>query len=307
MSLRPIGAADAVKPNVPRARASAMSLADTVLESTTATSVSTICAAAAEAHAAAARSHAASPTTKRLGSGPRRAARGSEGLANREIDLDPVVVQDLPERIAHVEADRADRRGDPEAAADAREEVVEREVLDLGRDGAGVEEGNAAEPAVNRKAPLEVQEKLEIAADRGAGEVQRSALVELVAANRRAAARLETILDHEGVGAAVRRGEAEARGERQHGRRRPRDEPGVLEPELEEVHVAPQRRGADLERGVVKAPPVRIGGLIAKLERERGDDAGDQVVTILDGPRLHEIGFDVVAAELLEAIPEAAP
>src|SRR4030095_8170111 len=184
---------------------------------------------------------------------------------------------------------------------------VEREVLDLGRDGAGVEEGNAAEPAVNRKAPLEVQEKLEIAADRVAGEVQRSDLVELVAANRRAAARLETILDHEGVGAAVRRGEAEARGERQHGRRRPRDEPGVLEPELDEVHVAPQRRGADLARGVVKAPPVRIGGLIAKLERERGDDAGDQVVTILDGPRLHEIGFDVVAAELLEAIPEAAP
>src|SRR4030095_2334405 len=243
--------------------------------STTATSVSTICAAAAEAHAAAARRHAGSPMTKRLGSGLRRGARRSAWPAHREIDLDPGVLPDLPERIAHVEADRADRRGDPEAAADAGEEVVEREVLDLGRDGAGVEEGNAAEPAVDREAPLEVQEKLEIAADRVAGGVQRSDLVELVAANRRAAARLETILDHEGVGASFRRGDAAARGERQLARWRPRDEPEVLEPELDEVHVAPQRRGADLERGVVKAPPVRIGGLIAKLERERGDDAGD--------------------------------
>src|SRR5215470_7875459 len=155
MSLRPTGAADTVKPNVPRARASAMSLAATVLDSTTATSVSTICAPAAEAHAAAARSHAASPTTRRFGTGPRRAARGSEGLANREIDLDPVVVLDLPERITHVETDRADRRGDPETAADARVEIVEGKVLDRGRDGAGIEEGNAAEPAVDRKAPLE--------------------------------------------------------------------------------------------------------------------------------------------------------
>src|SRR4029450_9469454 len=113
MSLRPIGAADAVKPNVPRARASAMSLADTGLESTTAPSVSTICAAAAEAHAAAARSHAASPMTKRLGSGLRRGARGSEGLANREIDLDPGVLPDLPERLAPVDADRAARPGVP--------------------------------------------------------------------------------------------------------------------------------------------------------------------------------------------------
>src|SRR5262245_5779000 len=223
MSLRPTGAADTVKPNVPRARASAMSLTATVLDSTTATSVSTICAAAAEAHAAAARSsHAANPMTKRLASGQRRGAQGSEGVANREIDLDPVVVQDLPERIANVEADRADRRGDPQAAADARVEVVEGEVLDLGRDGAGVEEGNAAEPAVNREAPLEVQEKLEVTAERVAAGVQRSDLVELVAANGRGAARHETILDHEGVGAAVRRGEAETRGERQHGRRRPR-------------------------------------------------------------------------------------
>src|SRR5262245_13960869 len=195
MSLRPIGAADTVKPNVPRARASAMSLAATVLDSTTATSVSTICAAAVEAHAATARSHAASPMTKRLGSGPRRAAWGSEGLANREIDLDPGVLPDLPERITHVEADRADLRGDPEAAADAGEEVVEGEVLDLGRDRAGVEERDAAEPAVDREAPLEVQEKLKIAAKRVAPGVQRSDLVELVTANRRAAARFETILD----------------------------------------------------------------------------------------------------------------
>ena len=53
MSVRPMGAVDAVKPNVPRARASAMSLAATVLESTTATSVSTVCADAAAPPAAA--------------------------------------------------------------------------------------------------------------------------------------------------------------------------------------------------------------------------------------------------------------
>src|SRR4030095_9312315 len=101
-------------------------------------------------------------------------------------------------------ADRADRRGDPEAAADAGEEVVEGEILDLGRDRAGVEERDAAEPAVDREAPLEGQEKLEIAADRVAGGVQRSDLVELVAANRRAAARLETILHYQGGGAGGR-------------------------------------------------------------------------------------------------------
>src|SRR5262249_28058631 len=105
MSLGAMGAADAVKPNVPRARASAMSLAATVLESTTATSVSTTCAEAADTPAAA-RSHPASAATRRIGIGPRRAARSSEGLANREIDLDPVVVPDLTERVAHVEADR---------------------------------------------------------------------------------------------------------------------------------------------------------------------------------------------------------
>src|SRR5262245_41076660 len=307
MSLRLMGAAVTVKPNVPRARASAMSLAATVLDSTTATSVSTICAAAAEAHATA-RTPAASPTTKRLGSGPPCAARCSEGLANREIDLDPVVVQDLPERIAHVETDRANRRGDPETAADARVEIVEGKVLDRGRDGAGIEEGNAAEPAVDRKAPLEVQNKLEIATERVTAGVEWSDLVELVPANRRAAARLETILDHEGVGAAIGRREAEAGRERQHRRRRPRDEPGVLEPELDEVHVAAERRGAEFERGVVIAPPVRIGGLITQFERQRGDDAGDQVVALLDAllSRLHEDWFDVVAGDMLEAIAGAA-
>src|SRR5215510_1668843 len=306
MSLRPIGAAETAKPNVPRARASAMSLAATVLDSTTATSVSTICADAASAPAAA-RSHAISMTTRRLVRGPRLAAGGSEGLANREIDLDPGVLLDLTEGVAHVEPDRTDRRGDPEAAADAGEEVVEGEVLDLGRDGAGVEERDAAEPAVDGEAPLEVQEKLEIAAERVSGRVQWPDLVELVTANRGAAARLEPILDHEGVGATVRRGEAEARGERQHGRRRPRDEPRVLEPELDEVHVAAERRGADLERDVVKASPVGIGGLIAKLEGERGHDAGDQVAALLDAllSRLQEAWFDVVAAELLEAIAKA--
>src|SRR5262245_61374330 len=196
MSLRPIGAAETGKPNVPRARASAMSLAATVLDSTTATSVSTICAAAAVAHADAARNHAASPMTKRLGSGRRRAAQGSEGLANREIDLDPVVVLDLTERVAHVEADRADRRGDPEAAADARVEVVEGEVLDRGRDGAGAEEVHAAEPAVDRKAPLDVEQELKVPAQRVAGGIQRADLVELVASDGRAAAGLEPVLDH---------------------------------------------------------------------------------------------------------------
>src|SRR5262245_17342089 len=115
MSLRPMGSADAVKPSIPRARARAMSLAATVLESTTATIVSTTCADAAETIVVAARGHPASGTTRRPGSRPRRAARGSEGVTNREIDLDPVVVLDLAGRIAHVEADRADRRGDPQA------------------------------------------------------------------------------------------------------------------------------------------------------------------------------------------------
>src|SRR4029077_8957753 len=57
--------------------------------------------------------------------------------------------------------------------------------------------------------------------------------------------------------------------------------------------------------GVVKASPPGIQGLIAKLERQRGHDADDEVVALLDGPRLHELWIDVVAAELLEAIPEA--
>src|SRR5262245_37489996 len=248
MSMRAMGAVDAVKPNVPKARASAMSLAATVFESTTATSVSTICADAAAAPAAA-RSHAASVTTRRLVRGPRRTAGGSEGVANREIDLDPVVVQDLTEGVAHIEPDWTDRRGEPEAAADAGVEVVEGEILDLGRDGAGVEEGDAAQPAVDREAPLDVEQKLEVTAHRIAAGIQRSDLVQLVAANGRAAARLEPILDHESVGAAIGRRQAQAARERQHGRRRPREEEGILEPELDEVDVAAERRRADLERG----------------------------------------------------------
>src|SRR5262245_17973434 len=304
MSLRAMGAADAVKPNVPRARASATSLAATVLESTTATSVSTTCAEATDM-AAAARSHPASAATRRIGIGPRRAARGSERLANREIDLDPVVLLDLADRIAHVEADRADRRGEPEAAADAGVEVVEGEILDLGRDGTGVEEGNAAEPAVDRKAPLEVEYELEVAAQRVAGGIQRSDLVQLVAAHGRAATGLEPILDHEGVRDAVGRGQPQTAREREDRRRRPRDEEGILETKLHEVDVAAERGGADLEGGVVIASSPGIGRQVAKLEGQRGHDAGDEVVALLDGPRLHELGIDVVTAVLLEAIPKA--
>src|SRR5262252_8982497 len=246
MSLRAMGAADAVKPNVARARASAMSLAATVLESTTATSVSITCADAADTLAAA-RSHPASATTRRIGIGPRGAARGSEGLANREIDLDPVVVPDLTERVAHVEADRADRRREPEAAADAGVEVVEGEILDLGRDGAGVEERDAAEPAVDREAPLEVEQELEVAAHRVSGGIQRADLVQLVAAHGRAAAGLEPILDHERIGDPVGCGQPETTRQGQHGRRRPWYEEGILEAELDEVDRATQRGGADLE------------------------------------------------------------
>src|SRR4030095_2557448 len=305
MSLRPMGVVDAVNPNMPRACASAMSLAATVLESTTATRVSTICADPTAAPATD-RSHTANATARGLERGPRRAAEGSEGLANREIDLDPGVVLDLAERIAHVEADRADRRGDPEAAADARVEVGEGEVLDLGRDGACVEEGNAAQPAVDREAPLEVEQELEITALRIAAGIQWSDLVELVAANGRAATGLEPVLDHEGVGAAIGRRQAEAARDRQHSRRGPRDEERIFEPELDKVHVAPPPRGADLERGVVKAPPPWIGRLVAELERQRGHDAGDEVVAVLDAAGLQETLFDVVAAEVLEAVAEAA-
>src|SRR6185503_39738 len=304
MSLRAMGAVDAVKPNVPRARASAMSLAATVLESTTATSVSTTCAEAAHMPEAA-RSHPASATTSRLGPGPRGAARDSERLANREIDLDPVVVVDLAERIAHVETNRADRRGDPQAAADAGVEVVEGEILDLGRDGPGVEEGDAAEPAVDRKAPLDVEDKLEVPAQRVAGGIQRADLVQLVPAHGRAAAGLEPVLDHERVGDAVGCGQPETTRQRQHGRRGPRKEEGILEAELDEVDRATQRGGAELERGVVIASPPGIGRQVAKLEGQRGHDAGDEVVALFDAPRLQELGIDVVTAVLLKAIPEA--
>src|SRR4029453_16780427 len=150
------------------------------------------------------------------------------------------------ERIAHVEADRADRRGDPEAASDAGVEVVEGEVLDLGCDGAGVEERNAAQPAVDREAPLEVEQELQITALRIAAGIQWSTLAQLVARNGRAAAGLEPVLDHEGVGAAIGRRQAEAARDRQHSRRGPWEEERILEPELDKVHVAPQHRGADL-------------------------------------------------------------
>src|SRR4030095_3586502 len=113
----------------------------------------------------------------------------------------------------------ADGVGVPQPPADARVEVVEGEILDLGRDGTGVEEGDAAEPAVDRKAPLDVEDELAVPAQRVAGGIQRADLVQLVPAHGRAAAGLEPVLDHERVGDAVGCGQPETTRQRQHGRR----------------------------------------------------------------------------------------
>jgi hypothetical protein len=64
-------------------------------------------------------------------------------VADREVDLKPIIVPDLPQRVAHVQADRTDRGGDAQPGADSREEVREREVGDLRLNGADVEEGDA--------------------------------------------------------------------------------------------------------------------------------------------------------------------
>src|SRR4030095_3731721 len=146
------------------------------------------------------------------GAAPRRtttstmpAVHPSECLANREIDLDPVLVQDLPKTIPHVEADRTDRRRDTQARAHAGVQGREREVGHLRRDHADVEERDAAEPAVDRIPPLEIPEQSQIAAERVTARVEGPDAVLVVASNGRAAARLETVLDHEIGGVAVGR------------------------------------------------------------------------------------------------------
>src|SRR5262245_32149274 len=135
----------------------------------------------------------------------------SERLPDRQVHPEPVVVRHLPEPVPHIEADRADRRGDPEPATDSREELREREVVHPRRDGADVEERDAAQEAPDRKAPFEVQEYSEIAAEGVVRGIERPDPILLVAPNGRAPARLEAVLDDEDAGGAERRRTTEAR------------------------------------------------------------------------------------------------
>src|SRR5262249_10912903 len=136
--------------------------------------------------------------------------------------------------------------------------------------------------------------------------VERADVILLVAADRGAAAGLEAVLDHQIRGVGVRRGDAEARGHRQHRPRRPGEEPRVLEPELHEVDVATERRAAHLEAGEVIAPLLGIGRQVAQLEREEREHAGDQIVPLAEAAVLDEVRIDVAALELLDPVLKPA-
>src|SRR5262245_14215000 len=280
-----------------------MSLAEIVLAPACPRSVSTGSVGASDACRRTRSAAAKAGARSQRGTGRRRR---SEGLANREIDLKPVVGADLPEAVGQVEADGADRRRDPEPAADAREEGRPREVGHARSDQARVEEHHAAEPAIEREAPLEVRQDSQVAALRVALRVERPDVILLVAAHGGAAASLEAVLDHEVLGVQVRRGDAEARRDGEHGPGRPRKEPRILEPVLHEVDVAAERRAADLERGKVIAAQLGIGRQVAKLEREKSLHAGDEVVPRGDAAVLDEVRIDVAALKLLDPVPEPA-
>src|SRR4030095_6684622 len=80
----------------------------------------------------------------------------------------------------------------------------------------------------------------------------------------------------------------------------------VLENELDEVDAAAQVRAPRLERREVIAATVRVGRVVAQLERQEGHHTADGLVA-LGGAVVQQIRVDVVATKLLDAIAQAAP
>src|SRR5262249_20802139 len=100
-----------------------------------------------------------------------------------------VVVRFLPDRYAHLDAQRAERREPPGAGAGRRACLVPRPDLFRGVRIAGVEEDDAlqADPRDDREDDLVVHDELRAAADRvGRDDLAEAVLAELVGAERAA-------------------------------------------------------------------------------------------------------------------------
>src|SRR5262249_46857294 len=78
-----------------------------------------------------------------------------------------------------------------------------------------------------------------------------------------------------------------------------------LEYELDEVDAAAQGGAAHLDAGEMVAATVRIGRIVAQLQRQERHQTAHGVVA-RRRPRGQQIRIDVVAAELLEAVRETA-
>ena len=120
------------------------------------------------------------------------------------------------------------------------------------------------------------------------------------------AAGVEAVLDGQVLAAAVGRGEAEPGGQRHHGGREPGEGPRGLQARLEEVDVAPEGIRGRLERGEVEAAAVGIERGVAPVPGQGAGHAGHPVAPGHDG-RVGQLGIDVEAANVVEAVPDAAP
>src|SRR4029453_15574395 len=201
-----------------------------------------------------------------------RSTRASERVPHRDVELGARLVGDPARGAAHAEGARAPPGLEAGPAARAGLERVEVETRDLGRHRAGVHEHRPAQPAPDREAPLEVQDRGGIAADRIALRSERAPAILAEAADRGGPSGEEPVLDGQRVGTTVGRGEAETAGGSGPRRARPLPEPSRLEPSLDELHVAAEVAGAGLHRDLMEAAARRGPRLLAP---GGGDAAGD--------------------------------
>ena len=122
-------------------------------------------------------------------------AGASEHLSNRKVYADAVLPVLVVERVREIEAQRRERRANPQAQACAERQVPEPHIGNRGERVAGIDERGAAEALRDREPELAVQDDEIGTAQREAGDVDGRQRVLRVAADRIGAAGVEENID----------------------------------------------------------------------------------------------------------------